>query len=210
MNPLPILYSFRRCPYAIRARMALNYAGIEIEHREILLKEKPPEMLAVSAKGTVPVLVCSSGAVIDESLDIMHWALAQQDPKYWRAGNEDSWMKDLIAENDNEFKPRLDKYKYAVRYPENSAEYYREQCLRFLQKLDHLLAGQPYLTGKEQRLADVAIFPFVRQCNGVDPGWVKEAGLTNLWGWLDRHLESDLFLSTMKKHPVWCGEESLK
>lgn len=206
--PLPVLYSFRRCPYAIRARMALRYANVAVELREILLKDKPGEMLAVSKKGTVPVLVCTDGRVIDESLDIMHWALDQGDPGHWRLAPENPAMENLIKGNDFEFKPWLDKYKYAVRFPEQGPEHYREQCMQFLLQLEKHLNRNQFLTGDIQRLADVAIFPFVRQFNGVEPGWLGEAGLTRLENWLTWHLESELFLGVMKKYPVWNAARS--
>jgi len=127
---LPILYSFRRCPYAMRARLAIAYSGIKLELREIVLRNKPEEMLAISPKGTVPVLQLPSGEVIDESIDIMRWALAQHDPNDWYSEPYIPAIESLITQNDESFKPWLDRYKYADRYPEQSETYYRNQCER--------------------------------------------------------------------------------
>ena len=120
MPDLPVLYSFRRCPYAIRARLALRISGLPLELREVSLKSKPPEMLALSAKGTVPVLVLPDGLVIDESLDIMRWALSQNDPEAWLSHGPLNDMLALIAINDGKFKHALDRYKYPNRYPQES------------------------------------------------------------------------------------------
>lgn len=199
--PLPILYSYRRCPYAMRARMALRYCGIEIEIREITLKAKPAHMLAVSPKGTVPVLVLPDGSVIDESLDIMRWALTQRDSEHWLQDEAASLR--LIAENDGEFKQALDRYKYAVRFPEQPAEAYRQEGERFLTKLEGRLQLHDYLLGISPRLADIAIFPFVRQFAGVDPNWFESAPYPALRRWLQRWIASPLFDAIMQKHPTW-------
>jgi glutathione S-transferase len=197
----PILYSYRRCPYAMRARMALDYSGIEVVIREIALREKPAAMLAASPKGTVPVLVLSDGAVIDESLDIMRWALAQRDPQAWLKNVTDS--ETLIAENDGSFKQALDRYKYAERFPEHPQQTYRAQGERFLSQLETRLQQHAYLLDAEPRLADIAIFPFVRQFAAVDPAWWEEAPYPALRAWLTNWVESALFDSIMQKHPVW-------
>lgn len=196
----PVLYSFRRCPYAMRARMALTYAGITVEHREIELKNKPPAMLAISPKGTVPVLVLDDGAVLDESLSIMSWALSINDPDGWLKGSAPS---SLIDENDGSFKRSLDRYKYAERYPEHTAEYYREQGEIFLAKLELILVRNSHLSGDKPTMTDYAIFPFIRQFVLVDRGWFDSANYPNLRLWLDRFLVSDLFATIMVKHSVW-------
>jgi len=143
---LPILYSYRRCPYAMRARMALRYAEIAVEIREISLRQKPAHMLQVSPKGTVPVLVLSDGSVIDQSLDIMRWALKVADNDGWL--NADAELTStLISENDGAFKQNLDRYKYADRYPQQSAEFYRAQGEIFLAQLDSMLAKNAFCLG---------------------------------------------------------------
>ncbi len=200
---LPILYSFRRCPYAIRARLAIAYAGIPVEIREVQLRHKPGQMLAISAKGTVPVLQLPDGNVIDESLDIMHWALAQHDPEHWLDAGEDS--EKLIQWNDGDFKYYLDRYKYADRYPEFPVSYYRIQGEKFLAELESKLSQNPFLGGSHFSIADAAIFPFIRQCAAVDNQWFVCSGYQHLNNWLDKLLVSDLFLSVMVKYPVWIG-----
>jgi len=169
--PLPILYSYRRCPYAMRARMALHYAQVQVEIREISFGNKPKHMLEVSPKGTVPVLVLTDGQVIDESLDVMRWALAQRDSEDWLLQKNPELQANafaLIAENDGAFKQALDHYKYAVRFPENPPEFYRTQGEAFLQKLELSLDQNHYLLGQHQSIADIAIFPFIRQFSSVD------------------------------------------
>ena len=190
-----VLYSFRRCPYAMRARMALRYSGVPLSIVEVSLKAKPAEMLAASPKATVPVLVCADGSVIEQSLDIMHWALARHDP--------DNWLQPgcaaLIEENDTRFKVLLDRYKYAIRYPEHPMEYYRAQGAEFLQRLEDVLARSAYLAGPALSLADVALAPFVRQIAHVDRDWFEQAPYPRLNAWLERFLASELFSSVMKK-----------
>ena len=203
---LPILYSFRRCPYAMRARLAIAVSGLEVEHREILLKNKPASMLDYSPKGTVPVLILDSGEVIDESLDIMFWALKKNDPEGCLFPDDRECVKTimgLIHENDFEFKPYLDRYKYADRYPEQAVEYYREQGESFIAKLESLLADQGYLEGGQFSFADLAIAPFIRQFAHVDREWFYQTPYSNVRAWLDEFLESKLFLSIMKKHKPW-------
>jgi len=199
---LPILYSYRRCPYAMRARMALKYAGIALEIREIVLKAKPAEMLKVSPKATVPVLVLVDGTVIEQSLDIMLWALQQQDTEGW-LNADDNLMQQLIADNDGAFKQALDKYKYAIRFPEQSAEVYRAQGEVFLSKLETLLSRSRYLLSNQISLADIAIFPFIRQFSGVDSAWYEAAPYPQLKVWLKTLIESELFISIMQKQPAY-------
>lgn len=191
------LYSFRRCPYAMRARMALRYSGVPVEIVEVSLKAKPAEMLAISPKGTVPVLD-AGGQVIDESLEIMRWALAQNDPDDWLLGG-DSRIAELIEANDQVFKVHLNRYKYAERYPEQPMEVYRAEGALFLQKLDELLEGRDYLLAGHPSLADIALLPFVRQFAHVDRDWFAATPYERLQAWLQRFLESDLFTAIMKK-----------
>ena len=190
-----VLYSFRRCPYAMRARMALHYCGVPLSIVEVSLKAKPAEMLAASPKGTVPVLVCADGRVIEQSLGIMHWALARHDPDNWLQADSAA----LIEANDNTFKVLLDRYKYAIRYPEHPMEYYRAQGAGFLQGLEDLLTRTPYLAGPALSLADVALAPFVRQFAHVDRDWFEQSPFPHLKAWLERFLVSELFVSVMKK-----------
>jgi glutathione S-transferase len=195
-----ILYSYRRCPYAMRARMALRVAGIEVEQIEISLRDKPQAMLAISPKGTVPVLQCADGRVIDQSLDIMRWALKQNDPQRWLQRAEETEQLRLVQRNDTDFKYWLDRYKYAERYPEFSSLHYREQAgFALLNDLEVKLARSPYLGGQDPCLSDVAIFPFVRQFAAVDANWFSTAEFPALRRWLNGWLESDLFMSVMAK-----------
>lgn len=209
-NPgaVPVLYSFRRCPYAIRARLALAQAGIAVELREVLLRDKPAQMLAVSAKATVPVLHLADGRVLDESLDIMHWALGQQDSQDW-LGPDPALARELIARNDGSFKADLDRYKYHPRFPQQSQVYWRTQGAAQLQGLDARLArlGGGLLSAGPS-LADIAIFPFVRQFRGVDTGWFDAQPWPALHAWLTGLLDSPLFARVMRKQPVWRPEQA--
>ena len=191
------LYSFRRCPYAMRARMALRYSGVPVDIIEVSLKAKPAEMLAISPKGTVPVLD-AGGRVIDESLEIMRWALAQHDPQGWLLDG-DSRIAELIEANDQGFKMHLNRYKYAERYPEQPMEVYRAEGALFLQRLDELLTDRDYLLTDHPSLADIALLPFVRQFAHVDREWFAQTPYVRLQAWLLRFLESELFTSIMKK-----------
>ena len=192
-----VLYSFRRCPYAMRARMALRYSGVAVQIIEVSLKAKPAEMLALSPKGTVPVLSVD-GRVIDESLAIIRWALAQNDPEGWLLG-DDRATQALIEENDQGFKHQLNRYKYAERYPEQPMEHYRAEGEVFLSKLEGLLAEREYLLAGHLSLADVALAPFVRQFAHVDREWFGQAPYPRLRAWLQRFLESPLFIAVMAK-----------
>lgn len=193
----PILYSFRRCPYAIRARLAIKISGIEVEMREVDLRDKPRAMLECSPKGTVPVLLLPDGTVIDESLDIMRWALAINDPEAW--SNESAESLSLIGQNDGSFKRNLDRYKYPARFSEQSVEYYREQGEGFLRLLDERLGVSKYLMRDRPNMTDMAILPFVRQFAHVDKQWFYSSRYTRLINWLDGLLLSDLFVAVMKK-----------
>jgi len=192
-----LLYSFRRCPYAMRARLALRYSGVCVRIIEVSLKAKPAEMLALSPKGTVPVLSVN-GEVIDESLAIMQWALAQHDPDNWRLQGDPSVLA-LIDENDQGFKYHLDRYKYAERYPEYPMEHYRAEGEVFLQKLEGLLADRAYLLAHHPSLADMALAPFVRQFAHVDRDWFARAPYPRLQRWLEAFLQSPLFIGVMAK-----------
>jgi glutathione S-transferase len=198
---LPILYSFRRCPYAMRARLALYASGVAVELREVSLRAKPASMLAASPKGSVPVLVLPDGRVIDESWEIMQWALHQHDPEGW-LGQDNSFIataSPLIIENDTTFKYHLDRYKYAERYPEYPRSHYRSEAQVFLQQLENRLHMTRFLLGDAMSVADVAIFPFIRQFAAVDKNWFAQAPYPLLQYWLDIFLSSELFDAVIKK-----------
>jgi len=205
--PLPILYSFRRCPYAMRARMALWYTCTPVELREVILRDKPPELIAASAKATVPVLVLPDGRVIDESYDIMKWALARCDPDGWL--DVDIITADaLVGQTDQEFKPNLDRYKYPEYFPQHSAADARTAGMQYLQTLDSLCEGRPFLLGDHISIVDVAIAPFVRQFAQVDPAWFAAFAGSRLNNWLVRFTTSTLFTSVMQKYPRWSPDTS--
>ncbi|WP_417692181.1 glutathione S-transferase [Pseudomonas sp.] len=195
------LYSFRRCPYAMRARMALRYSAVELNIVEVSLKAKPPEMLALSSKGTVPVLQVD-GMVIDESLEIMRWALAQHDPDNWRLLGDlegQALTAALIEENDQVFKLHLNRYKYPERHPEYPLEHYRTEGEVFLRRLEALLETRAFLAADYQSLADVALMPFIRQFAHVDREWFAAAPYPRLQRWLQGLLDSELFVAIMAK-----------
>ena len=199
---LPILYSYRRCPYAMRARMALKYAGIEVEHREIELRNKPQSMLNVSPKGTVPVL-CVGEVILDQSLDIVRWALDRSDPNGWQVVDE-AVANDWIEKNDGPFKKLLDQYKYIERYPDLNQEDVLVQALELmLIPMETALQSSQHLLGENISWVDIAIFPFIRQFVMAEPNKFNDLQLPNLKRWLNYHLESTLFLSVMHKYPSW-------
>ncbi|MBX7458105.1 glutathione S-transferase [Qipengyuania sp. 1NDH17] len=194
-----ILYSFRRCPYAMRARMALSVSGADYEHREVVLRDKPPEMLEASPKGTVPVLVTEDAGILEESLDIMRWALAQGDPEGWLERQDE----ELLAANDGPFKHHLDRYKYSTRYDDVDPEEHGAKAAEHLRVLDERLATSPYLCGEKRGFADIAIFPFVRQFVNADKEWFAAQGLKHVDKWLAGLTGSELFTGIMAKHDQW-------
>lgn len=202
---MPVLYSFRRCPYAMRARMAIAAAGQKCALREVVLSSKPPEMIAASPKATVPVLVLADGRVIEESLEIMHWALGRNDPEGWLAPllSDRAGVEALIEENDGPFKDDLDRYKYPSRYEKADPYAHRAQGLAFLERLDARLSGTAYLCGDAFSLADAAISPFIRQFANTDRGWFDALELAGVQRWLQGIIESDRFLGVMQKFPAW-------
>lgn len=197
----PLLYTFRRCPYAIRARLAIKISGVEIDKCEVDLRDKPKALLDCSPKGTVPVLQFVDGSVIEESLDIMQWALAINDPEVWIDGNNGPSAETLalIQQNDGPFKTALDRYKYAVRFPEHPAATYREQAEDFLSELNGRISKQGNLMRNRPSLADMAIFPFIRQFANVDNDWFYQSKYKHLNKWLDKYLASTLFNAIMQK-----------
>ena len=212
---MPVMYSFRRCPYAMRARLALAVSGLLCEVREIALRNKPPELLAASAKGTVPVLVLPNGSVIDESLTIMRWALSQHDPLGWLAPGDA--QLGLVAANDGLFKHHLDRYKYPYRFADTdrraSGTAYESFTLQhrnagalWLTDLEAMLATSPdgnWLFQSGPSLADMAILPFVRQFAHTDATWFSAQPWSAVQGWLARFEASSLFAGVMEKHPLW-------
>ncbi len=202
---LPILYSFRRCPYAIRARMTLLYAGRPVELREVILRDKPVEMLEISPKATVPVLQLKN-KILEESLDIMNWALNIADPDDWRRSSSVSLQAEiavLIDSNDHQFKPLLDQYKYADRYPAQTPQAHQQAASEFPKQLDQRLKAQRFLLDDKLSLADIALFPFIRQFAFVNKDWFDQAPWPNLQRWLQMLLDDPLFSVTMAKHPQW-------
>lgn len=207
---LPILYSFRRCPYAMRARLAIAVSEQKVLLREIVLKHKPAELLAISPNKTIPVLQLNpilnknddQQDVLSESLEIMVWALTNNDPEKWLTAQLPDMLA-LIDSNDYEFKPWLDKYKYADRFPEYNKEYYRQKADDFLMLLENRLAVQPYLFAKRPTLADMAIFPFIRQFASVDINWFEQSHYLHVRQWLKTLVEDSLFIYCMQKYPTW-------
>lgn len=207
MAPVPpILYSFRRCPYAMRARLALAASGQRVELREVALRDKPAELLDASPKATVPVLVLPDGAVIEESLDVMRWALAISDPEGWWPDDpgERARIDTLIAVNDGAFKAALDRYKYPDRYAGETIDRSAQRAIAaaILSGHDERLASG-WLVGGRPTLADVALLPFVRQFAHVDRDWFDAQPWPNLIGWLDRFLQSARFAAIMGKYRPW-------
>jgi len=206
---LPRLYSFRRCPYAMRARLGLIFAELPVELREITLKNKPEQMLAISPKGTVPVLQLADGTVIEESAEIMMWALEQNDPQGLLNEKISSEANALIAQNDNEFKQWLDRYKYADRHPEMTQIEYRQQGEIFLQDLEALLTKNTYLLGNNVTVADIGIMPFVRQFAHVDRDVFYSLPYPKLQLWLQHWLEHPLFVQAMTKFQPWQEDDEV-
>ena len=202
VTDLPILYSFRRCPYAIRARMALLNAGREVELREVWLRERPEHMMEISPKGTVPVLLLPDGTVLEESMDIILWC------------SPDSWIKgdweDLVERNDGEFKENLDRYKYADRFPDaGDPVVHRSSVMEILREYEKRLESTSYFCGDELSMADIALAPFVRQFANTDREWFDDQDLPNVQRWLNGILEGELFKRCMVKHKQWLPGDEL-
>lgn len=200
---LPILYSFRRCPYAMRARLAIMASGTACELREVKLSAKPAALRAASPKATVPVLVLPGGEVLAESLDIMRWSLGQRDPAGWLSRDDPA----LIAANDGPFKRALDGYKYPDREGAGAAVQ-REAAMAFLRELEGRLAGKGQLCGTAPGLADMAIMPFIRQFAAIDPAWFGAQPLPRLQDWLAGHLGSGLFAAIMIRWQSWQPDDA--
>ena len=206
LQDLPILYSLRRCPYAMRARLGILLANQQVLIREIVTKDKPEELLERSPKGTVPVLVLPNGKVIEQSLDVMMWALQQNDPQdLLRSSNPSlsEQIHQLIQHNDNEFIGHLEKYRASVRYRNNDIEQRRNLCEVFIAELEDKLAQHDYLFGDSPSLADFAVMPFVSQFVRVEKKWFVQSEYQNVVRWLRTHLESKLYTHVMKQYPLW-------
>lgn len=198
----PLLFTYRRCPYAMRARMALLVAGIAFDGFEIVLRDKPAALLALSTKATVPALQLPGGRVLTESWDIVQWALASQDPHGWWSRAQSVQNLALLACNDGLFKYHLDRYKYPERYSEPDQNGHREQAwAALLLPLEHRLQHKPYLGGVSPCATDIALIPFVRQFAAVAPAWFLEQPLPALQAWLKHGLTSPLFQACMVKLP---------
>lgn len=212
MTELPVLYSFRRCPYAMRARLAVLASGIPVELREVMLRDKAPEFLAVSPSATVPCLVTTSGDVIDESYDIMRWALSRNDPDGWLEP-EDGDLADamaLIADIDGPFKQHLDRYKYDTRYADVNKKTERSVAAAYLKSLDERLVARNWLLGARPSLADYAILPFVRQFANTDRDWFEAEDWPHLKNWLKAFETSQHFADIMAKYDKWhAGDEPI-
>ncbi len=203
---LPILYSLRQCPYAMRARMGLLLAKQSVVLRDIVMQNIPTQMLAVSPKGTVPVLVFNDSSVIDESLDIMLWALKQNDPNNLLYNHKPADLENmlvLISRNDSEFVDALKKYKAAARYHDNNIESARHQCEPFINDIEVLLTNHHYIMGDSLSLVDYAILPFIRQFSRVDRKWFTQAPYPKLRRWLDKHYQDPVFAKAMTQYPQW-------
>lgn len=210
MAELPILYSFRRCPYAMRARMGLWNAKLKYIHREVNLKDKPKALLEVSPKGTVPVLVLPNGQVIEESLDILKWAFAQHNDENWalEMGEHQEAMDSIVNELDSSFKKNLDQYKYPERHQLVDGTEAREKGVKFLEKLDARLAKSDYLFGDTPSYVDVAVFPFIRQFSKVDESWFQQTPYMHLQQWLKKWIDSKCLVDVMEKYDFWIDESS--
>lgn len=202
---MPVLYSFRRCPYCMRAHMALKKSAIEVELREVDLNNMPQQALKISAKATVPVLVLDDETFIDESWDIVKWALQQNDPDNW-LGEQGEFLLDaemLVETNDFSFKEDLDHYKYADRFPAQSEQDYRQACEEFIVELEEKLADSQYLLADRLTLADIGVFPFIRQFSLVDKDWFDMSPYPNVRRWLNEITSSLLFNKVFEKHELW-------
>jgi len=211
-NNLPIIYSLQNCPYAMRARLAILLAQQAVQIRAITMKDKPSDMLQASPKGTVPVLIVDENLVIDESLEIMLWALNRNDPEnllYSHDSNALPKMLKVIEENDTEFKPNLEKYKRAKRFHGDDLENCRLACEPFMQMLEQRLSQHEFLMGETPSLLDYALLPFIRQFSRVNKAEFAHDRYSNLRQWLRYHLQSRLFSRAMFKYPLWLDKQEV-
>ena len=207
---LPILYSLRQCPYAMRARLGLLLSKQPVMIRDIVMTNIPKEMFTASSKGEVPVLVLDDGTVIDESIDIMRWALNINDPQdllYKHQSNLTEEIENLIQHCDNEFVEALKKYKAASRYHDDAEVDHRQNCEVIIRDIENRLSKQKYIFGDKPSLADYAILPFIRQFSRVDRKWFIQSPYPKLRSWLEWHYQNPLFSKAMKKYPQWLDEK---
>jgi glutathione S-transferase len=203
-NSYPVLYSLQNCPYAMRARLALLLSEQAIIIRAITLKDKPQQMLEASPKGTVPVLILADGSVLQESIDIMLWALKQNDPHHLLQDEEQyQQIIELIERGDNEFKHPLEQYRAAKRYHKDTEQYWRQQCEVFITELEQRLEETGHFVGHRLSLADYAFIPFMRQFGRVDRKWFAQAPYPKVKAWLTMQLQSQLYAKMMTKHELW-------
>lgn len=205
----PVLYSFRRCPYAMRARLAIQISGMRCELREVVLRNKPEQFIAVSPKATVPVVIDNDGRVMEESLDIMHWALSRHDPEHWLPTLERERVATdaLIDQCDGEFKYHLDRYKYTDRYPGETRDTHKSLASQFVNNLNRCLQQHLYLVGDRFTLADAAIAPFIRQFANTDKDWFDAQPWSAVQQWLSTIVGSSRFLAIMHKYPAWTPDK---
>ncbi|MCZ4339448.1 glutathione S-transferase [Shewanella colwelliana] len=210
-NNLPIIYSLRNCPFAMRARIAIYKSQQPVLLRDIVLKDKPQEMLVASPKGTVPVLITPNGTVIEESFEVMLWALSMSDPDDLLFSGDDEMlasMQTLIYRFDNEFKRCLENYKCAKRYSETNVIECRQACEVYIAQLEQLLTAHQYLLADRESLADIALLPFIRQFARVERQWYLQAPYPHVRQWLNRYLQSKMFSKVMTKHQLWLPNRS--
>ncbi|OUS25370.1 glutathione S-transferase [Thalassotalea sp. 42_200_T64] len=199
---LPVLYSLRNCPFAMRARLAIYKSKLSIELRDVVLNNKPKEMLAASQKGTVPTLVLPSAQVIDESLEVMLWALNESDPDdLLHSGSAETLT--LIAQFDDQFKSCLEQYKCAKRYHESNLAECRQACEVYVKDLEQRLTEHDYIINDKESLADIALLPFIRQFAKVERQWYLQSPYPKVKRWLNRYLQSAMFTKVMAKYPLW-------
>lgn len=209
IKTLPILYSLRNCPYAMRARIAIFKAQQTVLLRDLVLSNKPPEMLQASPKGTVPVIVLANGNVIEESLEVMLWALHESDPDDLLQSVSENTLPEmlrLIDEFDNGFKTSLEQYKCAKRYKENNLIEQRSDCEEYIQRLEQRLVQHAFLMSNQESLVDIAILPFIRQFARVERQWYLQSPYPKVRQWLNNYLQSQMFTKVMAKYPLWLDE----
>lgn len=203
---LPVLYSLRNCPFAMRARMAIYRSQVPVLLRDIVLSDKPPEMLEASPKGTVPVVVTSHGTVIEESAEVMLWALSENDPEDLLLSTNPDMLdsiRGLIHQFDTEFKPCLEAYRAAKRYHEPNLVECRQACEKYLCELEDRLTQHSFLMADQESLADLALLPFIRQFARVERQWYLQSPYPKLRQWLNQYLQSKMFSKVMTKHELW-------
>ena len=183
--------------------MAIHISGQKCELREVLLRDKPPSMLEYSPKGTVPVLILQDGNVIDESLDVIDWALNLNDPDDWQRSKDTKKTKELIKINDGEFKYHLDRYKYSKRYDNEDPEFHRKKCLKFIESLNNELNNSKYIFDNNISYVDIVLLPFIRQFRIADMEWFDSLPYDNIKVWLSKFLDSFLLNIIMKKYDLW-------